>query len=175
MATLATGSTMNSVPILALPSGTVMCFQQTSSPTGWTKITSYNDAHIRIVNGSVSTGGSVSFSSCMSLQAVGGTVTVTTNAMTLSTGQMPSHAHWCSAANIDDYNFSGSSGNGQNHGLVSDAGGYTSNDPNYGAGRYGQGSGGGSSHDHGQVSAGFSGNNIDLRIKYVDCILASKS
>ena len=44
------------------PSGTSMLFQQTSAPTGWTKQTTHNDKALRIVTGSVGTGGSVAFS-----------------------------------------------------------------------------------------------------------------
>lgn len=47
------------------PSGTRMAFQQTTVPTGWTKITdaAYNDAAIKLTTGSVGTGGSAAFSS----------------------------------------------------------------------------------------------------------------
>jgi microcystin-dependent protein len=46
------------------------------------------------------------------------------------------HRHWVSAAAIDDRNFTGSGGNTQDLGLVSDAGGYSATDPNSGAGRF---------------------------------------
>jgi hypothetical protein len=168
-------STINSIPVIALPSGTSMPFQQSSAPTGWTKSTSYNDAHMRIVNGSVGSGGSQAFSSVFASKSFSTSGNVSVSAMTLATNQIPSHAHWCSAANIDDYNFTGSSGNGQYHGLVSDAGGYSANDPNYGAGRYSLGQGSGGSHDHGSVGVTVSGNAINLAIKYVDCIIATKN
>lgn len=168
-------STVNLVKVIALPSGTAMAFRQSTAPTGWTKSSSYSDHHMRVVNGTVGSGGSVAFSSCFTSQAVGGSGTVNIGAMTLATNQIPSHAHWCSAANIDDYNFSGSPGNGQNHGVVSDAGGYTPNDPNYGAGRYGLGTGSGGSHSHPSVGVSLSGNAVNLAVQYVDCIIASKN
>ena len=46
------------------------------------------------------------------------------------------HRHWVSAAAVDDRNFTGSGGNTQDLGLVSDAGGYSATDPNSGAGRF---------------------------------------
>src|SRR5262245_8509243 len=44
------------------PSGTHMIFQQTSAPTGWTKITSVDDTALRVVNGTAGSGGSAGFS-----------------------------------------------------------------------------------------------------------------
>jgi hypothetical protein len=65
-------------------SGTVMLFQQTSAPTGWTKLTTHNDKALRIVSGTVGSGGATAFSAVMN-----GSV----NATTLTTTQIPSHAH----------------------------------------------------------------------------------
>ena len=46
----------------AFPTGTKMLFNQTSAPTGWTKDTTNNDnSAIRVVTGSVGTGGSDGF------------------------------------------------------------------------------------------------------------------
>ena len=44
-----------------IPSGTVMLFVQTAAPTGFTKSTTHNDKALRVVSGSVGTGGSVAF------------------------------------------------------------------------------------------------------------------
>jgi hypothetical protein len=67
--------------------GTRMSFQQTSAPTGWTKDTTaaINDSILRLVTGSVSSGGSVAFSTWAAQTADGAT--------TLSTAQIPSHTH----------------------------------------------------------------------------------
>lgn len=48
----------------SFPAGTRMSFNQTAAPTGWTKETSatYNDAALRIVTGTVTTGGVDAFS-----------------------------------------------------------------------------------------------------------------
>lgn len=49
-----------------IPSGTYMLFDSTNAPTGWTKNTTHNDKALRLVSGSVSTGGSSSFSTVLS-------------------------------------------------------------------------------------------------------------
>jgi microcystin-dependent protein len=64
-----------------------MSFNQNSAPTGWTKDTSstIDDSILRLVTGSVSSGGSTAFSTWNS--------TSSTGAYTLSTSEMPSHTH----------------------------------------------------------------------------------
>jgi len=69
------------------PSGTRMSFQQTSAPTGWTKDTTaaINDSMLRLVTGSVTSGGTTAFSTWNAVTATGST--------TLSISQIPSHDH----------------------------------------------------------------------------------
>ena len=38
----------------SFPAGTAMLFRQTAAPTGWTKVTTYNDAALRVTSGTVS-------------------------------------------------------------------------------------------------------------------------
>jgi hypothetical protein len=68
-------------------SGTRMSFQQTSAPTGWTKDTTaaINDSMLRLVTGSVTTGGTTGFSTWSAVTATGAT--------TLDVSQIPSHNH----------------------------------------------------------------------------------
>lgn len=51
------GTTLSTAPSAqaSFPPGTNAVFQQTSAPTGWTKITTYNDYALRITNGLVTT------------------------------------------------------------------------------------------------------------------------
>ncbi|QAZ46756.1 hypothetical protein [Mesorhizobium sp. Pch-S] len=72
--------------------GTKLLFQQTTAPTGWTKDTSNNDKALRVVSGSVGTGGSLAFTTVFTSQNVGATALLST--------QIPPHAH----------NFSGTTG-----------------------------------------------------------------
>jgi hypothetical protein len=64
--------------------GTVMLFVQTAAPTGWTKSTTHDNKALRVVSGSVTTGGTQNFTAVLN-----GNV----GATTLTTAQMPSHTH----------------------------------------------------------------------------------
>ena len=72
---------------LGFPTGTRMAFQQTAAPTGWTKDTTstINDSLLRLVTGTVSTGGTAAFSTWNS--------SGTTGAYTLATTDIPAHTH----------------------------------------------------------------------------------
>lgn len=65
-------------------SGTVMLFQQTTAPTGWTKIVTQNDKVLRVVSGAASTGGTDALSTMSG---------VTTGSHTLTSAEMPAHTH----------------------------------------------------------------------------------
>ena len=55
----------------AFPSGTKMLFQQTSAPTGWTKITSgVGDKALRVVTGTVGSGGTNAFSNTLAARGI---------------------------------------------------------------------------------------------------------
>jgi hypothetical protein len=93
------------------PSGTRMLFQQTSAPTGWTKDVSQNDKALRIVSGSVTTGGTTAFSTVFASRTPAGTVgntiatgsinsatsTGTVGGTALTEAQLPSHRHFIAA------------------------------------------------------------------------------
>lgn len=71
---------------LSFGAGTKMLFQQTAAPTGWTKVTaSVDDKALRVVSGSVSSGGSVAFSTAFG--------TTATDAHALTVTEMPAHTH----------------------------------------------------------------------------------
>jgi microcystin-dependent protein len=69
----------------AFPAGTRMLFQQSSAPPGWRKDTTHNDKALRIVSGSVASGGSVAFSTVFGRTA--------TDAHTLTIAEIPAHTH----------------------------------------------------------------------------------
>lgn len=60
--------------VSSIPSGTKMLFVQTSAPTGWTKLTSADNAALRIVSGAAGSGGSTNFTAAFTSQTVTGTV-----------------------------------------------------------------------------------------------------
>lgn len=153
------GTNIQMVNAPEFPSGTVMLFKQTSAPTGWTKDTSNNNnSAVRIVTGTPSTGGTVDFTTAFASQTPSGTVGDTT----LTTNQIPSHAH----------NFVGylnlSAGGGSNHNYFVLGEGSTANGGS-GPGTAVQNAGGGASHTH-----TFTGNSINLAVKYTDVIQATK-
>jgi len=135
-----------------IPAGTVMLFAQTSAPSGWTKITTYNDRTLRVVSGAASAGGSVAFTSAFTSQAVNGTV----GATALTEAQLPSHNH---------VTYSGTFGVGGGGATV-----ITTVDPTTGT-RVGATAytGSGQTHTH-----TFTGTAINLAVQYVDVILAQK-
>ena len=105
-------------------SGTVMLFVQTAAPTGWTKSTTHDNKALRVVSGSVTTGGTQNFTAVLN-----GTV----GATTLTEAQIPSHTHTYTAASVTNGTLTGSSGAGFRTAVTANTGG---------------GTGGGGSHTH---------------------------
>lgn len=138
-------------------SGTAMLFAQTSAPTGWTKSTTHNDKALRVVSGTASSGGTTAFTSVFASRTPSGTV----GATTLTTAQIPSHAHRISTnprigystfTNWINSSYSASGTSTTNHPVGSDN------------------TGGGGSHDH-----SFTANPMDFAVQYVDVIIATKN
>jgi hypothetical protein len=161
------GSAWTSAAAAAFDSGTLMLFQQTAAPTGWTKQTTHNNKAFRVVSGTASSGGSVAFTTAFASQGVsvsgntgntaaGGTV----GNHTLATNRIPSHTHTGGVTSNPNTPQS-SKGSGQlspaNTGAT--GGGAAHNHPFSGA-----------SHNH-----SFTGTDtLDLAVQYVDLIIAAK-
>jgi len=126
-----------------MDSGTLMLFQQTSAPTGWTKQTTHNDKALRVVSGTASSGGSSAFSTVFGKTA--------TDAFTLTTNEIPSHQHFGFDRTPVTFSLGGVGS------FASGANGYNTVS-NTGA------TGSGGSHTHG----------MDIRVQYVDLIIAQK-
>lgn len=131
------------------PAGTIMLFAQTSAPTGWTKnTTTNNNSALRVVTGAAGTGGTVDFTTAFASQAVAGT-----NAgYTLTTPDIPGHTH------NSDFGTGGATGSGASVTRGSQPATATTS------------TGGGGSHTH-----TFTGTAINLAVKYLDVIQASKN
>jgi hypothetical protein len=151
-------------------SGTVMLFGQTAAPTGWTKDTSnFNNSGLRIVTGTASSGGSVDFTTAFASQTPSGSVSITAVSgsagnTTLSTPQIPSHNHSISIrGSCSGGPFAATGGP-----FAAAIGSYNSDN-----------AGGGGAHSHpfsfSSGSGTFSGNAINLAVKYVDVIRATKN
>lgn len=152
----------------AFPSGTLMLFQQTTAPTGWTKQTTHNDKALRVVSGTASSGGTTAFSTVFANQ----TPTITTSglsaaATTLALSQIPSHDHATNAtASFNGYYISTST-------RWSGGGGDSFGGAGFNSGIRTDSSGSGGSHTH-TISGSATSSAITLNVQYVDLIIASK-
>jgi len=164
------GTTWTSAAAAAFDAGTLMLFQQTTAPTGWTKQTTHDNKALRVVSGTASSGGSVNFTTAFASQTPTGSVTITSVSgsagnTTLSTPQIPSHSHV-----IQTRSPAGG-------GPIAAIDGLSSSTPTFGT--YNTlSTGGGGSHSHpfsfSSGSGTFSGSAINLAVQYVDLIIASK-
>jgi hypothetical protein len=160
-ALVSNGSTwISGTPTAEFASGTRMTFNQTNAPTGWTKDTSTDNAGFRLVSGSVSSGGSLDFTSAFSASTA---VTVSSvsgsaGATTLSTPQIPSHAHNFKSSQSPPYTQPALFGGGGDTSSTSDS----------------SSTGGGGSHTHPFSFSSGSGT-VNLSVKYVDLIIAQKN
>lgn len=160
-----TAASSGSAPV-AFPSGTLMLFVQTLAPTGWTKSTTHDNKALRVVSGTVSSGGSVAFTTAFGTPAVSGSVSLsgTVGSTTLTTTQMPSHAH-----NLAMYNYYNPA-----------SGARVNVNPSSGSGRQVtsgviENTGGGGSHDHSFSGSGsLSSATATINVQYVDVIIATK-
>lgn len=186
----------------SFPAGTVMLFQQTSAPTGWTKLTTHNNKALRLTTGTVTTGGSVAFTTAFDSQTPSGSISSTTatgtvGSHTLTTAEIPSHSHGAGTLvtstdgahshNLTTGNPTGASGGDPNgpvdsdmestfsrSGLISSAG---SHSHTLSGSTASAGSGGGHSHTFTGTSHShtFTGTAINLDVQFVDVILAQKN
>ncbi len=169
-------------------SGTTMLFRQTAAPTGWTKITTWDNRALRVVSGSVTEGGNLTFTSAFSSRSQSGSVSnhrltlaqipphshgVSQNAHSHSTTVSdPGHAHAFNAGRADG---SSESGNGDNdcfnrNQVTSGAKtgiGVGVNPTTIGISI--QNNGGNGVHNHGLTV-----NSLDMRVQYVDVIFAAR-
>jgi hypothetical protein len=162
----------------SIPTGTICKFQQTTAPTLWTKLTSYNDYALRVTSGTVSTGGTRAFSAVFANQAptAGGTLgAVTGVSINPAVGGTVAHQHIGVQVNLGAY--------------VYDPAALTVPSPSVAFGTAGAlpgpttAAGGGTAHNHGiTVPATYTSpsplsasTNADFSIKYVDMILAQRN
>jgi hypothetical protein len=168
-ATTGSAPTWATISTKAFPTGTRMSFQQSAAPTGWTKDTTagLDNSAMRIVTGSVVNGGSVNFTTAFASQTPAGSVSITAvsgtaGATTLTTPQIPSHNH-----TVPSGGYSPSNTPNSIRTIISNNFQPTTSSS----------TGGGGSHDHpfsfSSGSGTFTGNAINLAVKYYDFIIAT--
>lgn len=156
----ATSQTTTGVEI---PTGTLMLFQQTAAPTGWTKQTTHNDKALRVVSGTASSGGTSAFTTVFTNQTPTINVSgLSAGATTLSTTQIPSHNH------AGTTSAGGADGGSQYLNFYQSASVFRTTGVNTGF------TGGGGSHSH-AMSGSATSSAITLNVRYVDLIIASKN
>jgi len=135
--------------VAGFPSGTKMLFHQTSAPTGWTKVTTTGTGSDSIDDvGLRIVTGTITAGSGGSVAFDTAFASQTIATHTLATSEIPGHTHTYSARMASGWN---------------SVGGYQATAV---IGSFNTGStGGGGSHGHGS---------IDLNVKYIDLIVASK-
>lgn len=150
-----------------IDSGYKTIFKTSTPPLNWTKDTSYNDYTFRVVTGAASSGGTVDFSSIFANVSltISNTVTGSVGNVALTTAQIAAHVHYhdwlhppfTSTANTSAPTFT----------IANNVVPFTD-----------AGTGNGDPHTHPfATSVSFtpqvgSSTNVDMRVKYVDTIIA---
>lgn len=133
----------------AFASGTALVFNQTAAPTGWTKSATHNDKALRVVSGTVGSGGATAFTSVFGAAKSAGSYTLTT-------ADIPSHQH--APGGATDFIIANTPGGA----AVSTIGGAQLSSLGNGALTAATGGGGGHTHT------------LSLDLQYADVIIATK-
>ncbi len=190
-----TSSDFEPTTIESFPSGTLMLFQQTSAPTGWTKQTTHNDKALRIVTGTVGSGGSSAFSTALATPSVTGTVTTsvanttaggsianttaggTVGNHTLTVAQLASHNHavYPHAGTLGGSTHGAGGGDAATtvHSSVTSSTGSNSAHNHSFTGTAHNHTFTGTAHNHTATST-LSSSTAGINVEYVDAIIASK-
>lgn len=133
-------------------SGTTTVFKQTSAPSGWTKDVANDNKAIRITSGSVSSGGTLGFTSCF---AASRSLTGSTAGYTLQIADIPPHTH-----GVPYFNYGLSNGPAQVPNVAGPGSGNITTTS----------TGGGGAHQHGAGTLA-----VQMDVTYVDMIIASRN
>ena len=171
---IGSGAELTGIDII--PAGSLMLFQQSSAPTGWTKATAHDNKALRVVTGSASSGGSNTFAAAFNNnQTVSGTtsstsvtITESTAAHTLTIAEMPAHTY--TEGGIQEFGTTSSTSTGTRNTGNSSPGNQFETQSTGGDGSH--------SHDVGTLAGGahthtFS-DTFNLDVQYVDVIICSK-
>ena len=179
--------TVGGVNVESFASGTTLLFYQAAAPTGWTQVTTQDDAALRVVStAGGGSGGSVGFTTAFASQAVTGT----TDSHVLTTAEIPAHTHGITdpthnhgvndpshTHGVNGYINANAGGAGDSYGTTHNEGGsiynaYTGISLSAAATgiSVNANTGGDGGHTH-----TFTGNPINLAVKYINVIMCSKN
>ena len=161
-------STTQATQAIEFVSGTVMLFRQNTAPTGWTKSSSFDNAALRVVSGTInaSQSGVVPFTGAFANTTP--TVTVDSSglsagATTLTTSQIPSHSHSVTSIIAGGGVVNALPAHPSTYACAAASSWNTNN------------TGSGSSHSHSMSgSATATSSAINLNVRYADAIIAAK-
>lgn len=143
---------------LKAPQGTLMLFQQTAAPTGWTKETTHDNKALRLVSGAAGSGGATAFTSVFASRNISeANMPTHTHSFSATTSSSGAHTHTADAAREQGEDTAGGGTN-----VASNAAVTTSSN---------------GAHTHtvsGTSGAAGSGTGMDFAVQYVDVIIASK-
>lgn len=153
----------------SIPSASIALFKQTSSPPGWTKLTSDDDCALRITSGTVGSGGTRGFSTVFTNVSLSSSEVVAVTSLSAGSvaAKSPTHTHTGT----------------QNWGSFTPGGGPPGSGFNklpYYLGST-NGAGGSFGHTHSvpvpaTLSTGFTASgSFDMTVKYVDVIVAQRN
>lgn len=152
---------------LVIPIGSITLMRMNTPPPGWTKTNTNNLNALRVVTGSTSSGGSVSYTSAFttfSASVTGSSFNV--NGTSTSLTQLPTHTH---AYNISSTNAAMSTV-GPSFATALVPPGISGTAPSSPT------TSGTDAHGHpGSVTISSIGGSLDMRVKYVDSILVQRS
>jgi len=189
-------------PAHTFPSGTKMLFQQSSAPVGWTKSTTHDNKALRVTSGTASSGGNSAFNTVFGKTATNNH-TLTAAQMpkhSHTTNNTGGHTHHTSNTGGHTHNTNNTGNHGhtvelRSGGFNSKPGPYqsyagfaqTCNNANWHTGAHAHNTNTAGAHYHNTNTAGAHSHNtnnagsggahshgIDLRVYYVDVIIATK-
>lgn len=181
VATTGSYNDLTDKPVLqAFPSGTKMLFKQTAAPTGWTKDTTDDDATLRVVSGTAGSGGTQNFTTAFSSRSTNSVATSgTVGNKTLTSTHMPSHRHYTVYNSSRQYSsqygttLSTSRSTAQRaHGIGYESYTLNAHSSNANVSRT-NASGSSGAHNHSFTGSSHS-HTLDMSVKYVDIIIATK-
>lgn len=156
----------------SISTNSISLFRNAAAQPGWTKLTTFNEYMLRVVNGTASSVAASPFSTVFANSTISGSVTLsgTVGNVTLQADQIIKHTHPVNGRYLSPTPTRVSTATPTNVIAISQT---TTSASTYNS----PATGGGGAHTHSlaNVSVGFTGGSIDFSVKYVDVIVAQRN